>query len=238
MGEVYHDICYTLHMKNILLFGDGSEILREIFTKNSFSVVSDNPELVVSYGGDGTLLRAEHKYPGIPKLYIKNTRIGKLALTLSNEEILEKFFKGEFTIEENFKIEALINDKKIIAANDLIIHNKDPRYAVRYHVEINKSQYIRDVIGDGVIVATPMGSKGYYRSITDSYFELGIGIAFNNSTEQADHIVLKPDVVIHIEIARGPAMCYGDNQDGEVELKEGDVVEVKRSEEVMRLVRV
>lgn len=225
-------------MKNILLFGDGAEILTETFTKNGYNIVTENPELVVSYGGDGTLLKAEYKYPGIPKLYIKNTRVGKLANQLSNDEVLEKFFRGQYTLEESFKLEAIVNGKKIIAANDLIIHNKDPRYAVRYHVEINKSHYIRDVIGDGVIVATPLGSRGYYRSITDSYFELGIGIAFNNSTEQADHIVLKTDVVIHVEIVRGPAMCYADNQDEEILLNEGDVVEVKKGDGVMKAVRV
>jgi NAD kinase len=123
-----------------------------------------------------------------------------------------------------------------VAANDLIIHNKDPRYAVRYHVEINKSHYIKDVIGDGVILATPLGSRGYYRSITDSYFELGIGLAFNNSTEQADHIVLKEDVVVCIEIVRGPALCYGDNQEEDVSLATGDVVEVKKSKEVMKMI--
>lgn len=225
-------------MKNILLFGDGSEILCEIFTENKYNIVTKNPELVVSYGGDGTLLRAEHNYPGIPKLYIKNTRVGKLANVVSNDEVLEKFFKGEYSIDETFKLEACVNGKKVIATNDLVIHNKDPRYAVRYHVQINKSHYIKDVIGDGVIVATPLGSRGYYRSITDSYFELGIGIAFNNSTEQADHIVLKTDVIIHVEIIRGPALCYADNQDEEILLNEGDVVEVKKGSEVMKMVRV
>jgi NAD+ kinase len=225
-------------MKNILLFGDGVEILAETFTKQGCVIVQESPDVVVSYGGDGTLLKADHLYPGIPKLYIKNTRIGKLAHNLSNEEVLEKFCRGEYTIEESFKLEALVRGEKVVAVNDIVIHNKDPRYAVRYHVEINKSDYIRDVVGDGVIVATPLGSRGYYRSITDSYFELGIGIAFNNSTEQADHIVLKPDVIIHVEIARGPASCYGDNQEKEIVLTAGDVVEIRRSEEVIRMIRV
>jgi len=78
----------------------------------------------------------------------------------------------------------------------------------------------KEFIGDGLVVATPFGSTGYYRSITDSYFELGIGIAFNNSTEQADSLVVKEQRQIKVLITRGPALLYADNQTKIINLKE------------------
>ena len=47
---------------------------------------------------------------------------------------------------------------------------------------------------------------------------MGIGLAFNNSTEQSDHMVLKDQSVIKIRIIRGPAVIYADNQKEEIQL--------------------
>ena len=94
------------------------------------------------------------------------------------------------------------------------------------------------MIGDGVVVATPFGSTGYYRSITDSYFETGIGLAFNNSTEQADHVVLSEQRNIEITITRGPAQVYSDNQDEVVTIIEGEKVSIQKSKSLARIVCV
>lgn len=39
--------------------------------KKDFKVVKKNPNIVISYGGDGTILYAENKFPLVPKLIIK-----------------------------------------------------------------------------------------------------------------------------------------------------------------------
>ncbi|MEK9183956.1 MAG: hypothetical protein AAB890_02695, partial [Patescibacteria group bacterium] len=88
----------------------------------------------------------------------------------------------------------------------------------------------------GNIAATPFGYTGYYRSITDSYFEIGIGLAFNNSTEQSDHVILKDSSIIKMSIVRGPALVYADNQEDFIELNDGDNVLVKKSEEYAQII--
>ncbi len=213
------------------------EIIKTV-EAHGFEVVSENPDMVVSYGGDGTLMRSEHMYPGIPKLPLRASAVCKLCSPVSNDEVLEKVKQNRYSIEEFWKLNVVAHGETYVGVNDVIVHNKDPRHAIRYDVAVNNKKILEGVIGDGVVVATPFGSTGYYRSITDSYFEVGMGLAFNNSTEQSDHIVLKENSVIRITIARGPAIVYVDNRKESIELSDGDFAEIQKSSEVARIVRI
>jgi len=214
-----------------------AEIIKAV-EQHGLEVVSGNPDVVISYGGDGTLMRSEHMYPGIPKLPLRASAVCKLCSLISNDEVLEKISKKEYSIEEFWKLNVTAHGETYVGVNDVIVHNKDPRHAIRYDVSVNNKKILEGVIGDGVVVATPFGSTGYYRSITDSYFEVGMGLAFNNSTEQSDHIVLKEDSVIRITIARGPAIVYVDNRKESIELNDGDFAEIKKSDQVAKIVRI
>lgn len=120
----------------------------------------------------------------------------------------------------------------------MVIHNSDPRHALRYIVKINKIDFYGEIIGDGIVASTIFGASGYFRSITDSVFYVGIGIAFNNSTEATDHLVINENDIIDVEIKRGPAQIYADNNLKMLTVKEGDRLSIKKSEEIFRLVKM
>lgn len=220
----------------VILFGKNLGIIKPLITGAGFKIVKKDPDFVISYGGDGTLMQSEHEFPGIPKIILKGSLICKKASCFSNEDVLKKIKEKKFKIRKYFKLEAETDHKKLLAMTDIVVHNKDPRHAIRYRAWINGKEMGREVIGDGVIIATPFGSTAYYRSITDSFFELGIGLAFNNSTEQSDHMVLKEDSRIKIKIVRGPAVVYGDNQEDHIDLAMGGEITIVRSKKEMRVV--
>ena len=222
----------------VTVFGNNKAKAEELLKKLGFELVQDNPEFVVSYGGDGTFMKSEFAYPGIPKIILKDSSICKVCSTLSNEEVLAKVREGSYEIKPLIKLEATANGQTIAGINDVIVHNSDPRHGIRYQLWTDKRQLGDTIIGDGVVVATPFGSTAYYRSITDSFFETGIGLAFNNSTEQSDHIVLDENRAIKIKINRGPAVVYADNQEEHLILKEGDEVTIKKSVSVAQWVIV
>jgi NAD+ kinase len=222
-------------MQTYTIVGNNGNSIEKIFQEKGYIKNDINPNFVISYGGDGTLLKSEHAYPGIPKLFLRNSLIGNLGFKETNEEVMEKFFANELTIKKYFKIEAQIKDKKINAVNEFSLKNKNPRHSIRFDVYINNNKILNHIIGDGLMASTPIGSTGYYRSITRSTFELGIGIAFNNTTEQYNHMVLKEDSVIKVVILRGPAFCYVDNHDDEIVLEEGDELVIKKSEEFLQM---
>jgi NAD+ kinase len=216
----------------LIIFGDEQHKLEALLRPYAhlFETAND-PEYVFAFGGDGTLMRAERAFPGVPKILIRNSSVAKLAPQRPTEEILQLFFSGGFRITQHSKLALFVNDEqKGIALNDVVVHNENPRHAIRYSVRINDTLLYERVIGDGVVCATPLGSTGYYRSITDSCFETGIGLAFNNSTEQTDHIVLKEESVIHLGILRGPGICYVDNHEAFVPLTEGSRVRIEKAD--------
>jgi len=222
---------------NVAIVGRNKEKIESSVISAGFSISGEQPDFVVSFGGDGTLMHAEAEYSGIPKIILKDSLICKKCSAFTNEEVLKKAKEESYTIEELIKLEALVKGITLIGMNDIIIHNSDPRHAIRYRIRVNGKDLGHEVIGDGIVVATPsFGATGYFRSITDSFFEVGIGLAFNNSIEQSDHMILKEDSIIEMEITRGPAILYADNQETSVILESGNVVTIKKSDKSAKIV--
>ncbi len=219
-----------------IVFGENKSGIEQLVGNAGFQLVETDPEFVISYGGDGTLMKAEYAYPGIPKIILKNSQVCKKCSPLSNEEVLRRVQGGRYRVEELMKLKVAAAGKTLRAINDIILHNQDARHAIRYSININNQAVGHVIIGDGIVVATPFGSTAYYRSITDSFFEVGIGLAFNNSTEQSDHMILKEDGIILIKIIRGPAVIYADNQQNEINLQEADDVIIKKSIENAKII--
>lgn len=221
------------------LFGKITESHSDYLKKLGLEIASGNqkPDVVFVVGGDGSIISSEEKFPGIPKIAIKDSKVCKKCLTCSFEEAAEKFLAGKYRIDKFFKLEVGFGGKFLKAVNDVVVHNADPRHAIRYTIAIDNINFYGEIIGDGIVLATPLfGATGYFRSITDSIFYTGIGLAFNNSTESTDHLILKEDSVIKMNILRGPAIVYADNQKTNFVVEEGRSIEIKKSEDFFNLV--
>jgi NAD+ kinase len=200
-----------------------------------FEVVGSNPDLVITRGGDGALLGAERAYPLALKFPILDTRRAPLCPEHSLEKQLEALAAGNLKTFELMKLEGRGGGKKLQGMNDVFIHNVRRVAAIRYRVWIDGELYAPEVVGDGAGVATVHGSTAYYRSITHSVFRTGIGLAFSNSTEVTNHLVLPEDSVIRIKILRGPALMVADNDPDSAPLGEGDEAEIRASSDKARI---
>lgn len=221
---------------NITVVGRNKNSIEPILQSRGFSVTEENLDFVVSFGGDGTLMKAEGFYPGIPKIILRDSLICKKCSPFSNEIILEKIKNGEYAVEEMPKLLATTGNHELLGINDVVVHNKDPRHALRYRISVNGKPISHEIIGDGIVVATPFGSTGYYRSITDSLFEVGFGLAFNNSIEQSDHMILDNNSIILLEVTRGPAVVYTDNNEKMVDLGAGEKIRIEKGKSVAKIV--
>jgi len=224
---------------SVIFIENKTESIEKILADKNINIVKYEPEIIITNGGDGTFLLSESKYQEVPKLILRSNSICKLCVDCSTEGALEKISKGRYRIEETSKIDVIFNDKILTATNEIVVHNGDPRHAIRYDLEIEKYAIRKEnIIGDGIVVSTILGSTGYYRSITDSIFYTGIGLAFNNSTETFDHMVLDEDSKIKVKIRRGPVKIFADNQEEIMEINEGDEILIKKSEVKTRLIKV
>jgi NAD+ kinase len=227
----------------IIIHGKKRDEIIDLVKKIGFKIIDDSdkkekPDVVASYGGDGTFMKAEAKYPGIPKFIVKRSETCKKGHNIPKEELLKKVISRKYIIEKEMKISSFFEGKKLVGLNEIVVHNFNPRRAIRYEFFVNDKKIGGQIIGDGVIIATPFGSTGYYRSIADGFFEIGIGVAFNNSTEQSDHMVLKENSIIKIKIIRGPALVYADNGESEILLEDNDEIIIKRSATKAKIVKV
>jgi NAD+ kinase len=197
----------------VLVAGRYVEKIKEILSKyEEIDIVEDSPDLVVTHGGDGALLGAERDYHGIPKLPLRDSHTAPLCSEhTSFEKLFDQYISGDLTLTRLMKLEGICGGKTVKGINDVFIHNVDRVGALRYKVLIDGTPYGHEIIGDAVGVSTVHGSTAYYRSITHSIFKVGIGLAFSNSTEVTNHLVLPDDSVVEVCLTRGPGILVADN---------------------------
>ncbi len=214
-------------MKKILLLGKNLEDIRPKLAHYNLlecDQVSE-AELVIAHGGDGTLLQAEFEFPGLPKLPLRDAATAPLCSEHSLDKLLSAYANGELKITYLNKVEAVAADgSKVSGINDVFLHNAQRGRALRYKVAIDGELYAREIVGDGVGLASVHGSTAYYRSITHSVFRTGIGLAFSNSTELVNHLVLPQNSTVEITIIRGPGVLVGDYAPIEIPVAEGETI--------------
>ncbi len=210
--------------------------LQKAARKAGFTYDEKKPDIVVSYGGDGTFLWAERKYPGIPKALFRYSKTCKKCHNLPIDHALELIKKRKYKIIQHLKLEAKVNSTTLIGTNDIVIRNAMPTHAIRFTLAINGRKIAEELIGDGIVVATPFGSTAYFHSITKKNFKKGIGIAFNNTTEAILPIFLSERAKIQLTMTRGEAFVVADNEPRMVVLTKGKSVTITVSNKKARII--
>ncbi len=231
-----------IHMR-VAIVGKNSaraaSVQRMVQKKELISTTTD-PDIVISYGGDGTFLVAERAYPGIPKLLIRDSHICNKCVNIPLQEALKKVVEGKFHITEHVKLAAHIPQKEdeLVCTNDFVLRNIAPTHAIRFTLSLNEKlqQKGKAYIGDGVVIATPFGADAYYYSIVRKTFSKGIGIAFNNLHREQPHLNIAEDTKIKIKLTRGDAHFVADNDPTIHIIHEGENVFVKKSPHVARII--
>lgn len=131
-------------------------------------VLKGRVDLVISLGGDGTLLETVNliKDGGIPVMGVNFGRLGFLS-NISREDLrmtLESFAGGQCTISPRTML-MLENSKdffgeEVYALNDLALHKSDSSSMITVHVHID-GEFMNSYWSDGLILATPTGSTAY-----------------------------------------------------------------------------
>lgn len=215
----------------IKLVGKNLDDIRPLLEKFGFEEVERDFSLVIAHGGDGALLGAEREFPGIPKLPIRDARTAPLCPEHRCDLQLAAFREGRTPQQELPKVAGRVRSREVTALNDVFLHNLDHSSALRYRVWIDGELYANEVVGDGVGLSSVHGSTAYYRSITHSVFRVGIGLAFSNSTEEVNHLVLSSRSRVEIEVVRGPGILIADNSPDRIEVVEGERVELYESDQ-------
>lgn len=216
----------------IKLFGKNLEEISGLLAKFDWQDSgNDTPELIVTYGGDGALLGAERDFPDIPKLPLRDAATAPTCGEHQAEKIIRAFMDNQLTMTRLPRLQAVTPHGTLTGINDLVIHSFEPTSALRYRVLIDGKLYANEVVGDGVCFSSVHGSTAYYRSITRGVFQLGVGLAFSNSTESVDHLVLSEKSIVTVEILRGPGLVMADNDPHKITVEVGESITLKQTDE-------
>jgi NAD+ kinase len=219
----------------VQVVGHRTQRFEELARSLGVQVVTGGADLLVAYGGDGTFIGAERAAPGLPKLGLRHDDTCEKCERHNDRRILERLLAGELPLATLAKIEARIRDQRVLALNDVIVRNVDPRAAVRFSVALDGEPATEEMIGDGLLVCTPFGSSGYFRSITRCVTRIGFGIAFNNCTDPLNHLIVSEETTILVDVARGPGVLAADNDERTLEVVTGDRLQIARARESARV---
>lgn len=205
-------------------------------------------DLLVSMGGDGTLLRAAHLAAplGIPVVGVDFGRVGFLT-EVGRENfdgVLRGLLKDGVDTENRTALEASLVGKKerYFAVNDIYLDRRHRGNIVTFSINIGGEQ-VADIPADGIVVASPTGSTAYFLSAGGPIMAPGLD-AFGIAPISPHTLFSRPLVVSALETIRIslPADSRGANlyADGklETEVTPGSVVEIVRAAQPVRFARL
>lgn len=125
-----------------------------------------NGSMIITLGGDGTMLTAINKCKNIPILGINLGHLGFLTeLEVTELEFLDKVFNDDYYIDKRMILDLEISRNgvqivKEVALNDVIVKTENSFRIVNIEV-LSDGKTVLDFGGDGIIIATPTGSTAY-----------------------------------------------------------------------------
>jgi len=113
---------------------------------------------VIVLGGDGTMLSAVHRYPGVPLLGLNLGSLGYLAAVEEPrfEDAVRALSRGEFVISRRTVLET----RGRRALNDVVVSHDAAGHALALELLVDGTR-ATGISADGLIVSTPTGSTAY-----------------------------------------------------------------------------
>ena len=211
----------------------------------------DGADLLLCLGGDGTMLHisklaARH---GVPMLGVNLGHMGFIT-ELELEELykLHEVIDGRCHVENRMMLDVRVkrDGAEIYAGfglNEAVVARRDPAHAIRL-TAYGDDRKISDYAGDGIIIATPTGSTAYSMAAGGPIVEptaenlILTPICAHSLTAKA--YVLAGDRVTSVKVIRSEgddALLLVDGRQP-CPLKAGDLVYVRKSSYVTKLVKV
>ena len=206
---------------------------------------NDLVELIIVFGGDGTLLGAARKFinSDIPILGINMGTVGFLTdVNIENfESVIGDIFKGDYVLEERSLVEAKFADQEVFGLNEVLIHSGSYAQLMRYRLLID-GKTVYEQRSDGLIVATPTGSTAYALSAGGSIIHPELNI-WNIIPMMSQSLSSRPLIVsnkksMEIQLIEGPldhAMICVDGQK-DIPIKYNNSISISRKNSSLKII--
>ncbi len=207
-------------------------------------------DCIITIGGDGTLIQAARGTvgSGVPLIGINRGHMGYLTQLTDEEAIvpaMKRLMEEDYFIEERMLLcaEAYRDGERIwqdVALNEVMLARYNTIGSLRFEVYVNDTM-LNEYFADGILVATPTGSTAYSLSaggpIADPKARLIILTPICSHAMNSRSIIFSAhDRFTIVAGSDGQiAACDGVSQ---LQLKKGDEIRVRRSDNVARFIRL
>lgn len=142
-----------------------SDVARSLGLETVASVSRAPGAVVIALGGDGTILRAVHRFPDSPVLGFNLGSLGYLASVgeCEFEKALAMLAQGRFKVSERTMLEVRRVGGEVLprrALNDVVVVREMTGHAAVVDLAVNGRAAAR-YMADGLVIATPTGSTAY-----------------------------------------------------------------------------
>ena len=206
---------------------------------------NDLVDLIIVFGGDGTLLGAARKFinSDIPILGINMGTVGFLTdVNIENfESVIGDIFRGDYVLEERSLVKAKFADQEVFGLNEVLIHSGSYAQLMRYRLLID-GKTVYEQRSDGLIVATPTGSTAYALSAGGSIIHPELNI-WNIIPMMSQSLSSRPLIVsnkksMEIQLIEGPldhAMICVDGQK-DIPIKYNNSISISRKNSSLKII--
>lgn len=208
-------------------------------------------DLLLCLGGDGTMLHNSKLAArnNVPMLGINLGHMGFITeLEREDTERLGEVLKGQFAVENRMMLDyEVLRDGVCIRSgfglNEAVVARQSPAHSIRL-TAYGDDRKISDYSGDGIIIATPTGSTAYSMAaggpIVEPTAENLLLTPMCAHSLTAKPYVLAGDRHTSVKLLKGDngeAQLLVDGEDC-FPLKDGDIIRVKKSAYVTRLIKL
>ncbi|KAI8904023.1 ATP-NAD kinase-like domain-containing protein [Gorgonomyces haynaldii] len=137
----------------------------EIVLESHFKQSRPDVDLVITLGGDGTLMHCSRLFPQqVPP--VLSFSLGSLGFLIPFDfkdvrAAVNQIMQGPVPLVHRMRLEAQVNQEKPITfLNDLVVHRGRQAQLTVIDVGVG-GQHLTDVVADGLILSTPTGSTAY-----------------------------------------------------------------------------
>lgn len=201
--------------------------------------IPSDTSLLISFGGDGTFLRAAQWANRLPVhiMGVNTGHLGYLAMyDIEDPECLAKHFSQPFTAEQRTVLE--ISGKGLptgiwpYALNEVSILKQNLASMVNVRATVDDI-YLTDYLGDGLIVSTATGSTGYNLSVGGPVLQPDSS-ALILSPIAPHTLTMRPLIVDRIEtitaLTTSRAPMFTISLDGQsFDMPQGSEIEIRRA---------
>ena len=202
-------------------------------------------DIVVVFGGDGTLLNAARKYLNydIPILGINMGNVGFLTdISTDNfEKTIKEVLNGNYKIEERNLVSAKFGNNHLYGLNEVVIHSGAYAQLMRYRLNVN-DKVVYEQRSDGLIIATPTGSTAYALSaggpIIHPSLDVWTILPMLPQSLSSRPFVISTDEKVEMDLFEGPnenAKICVDGQD-DIDIPYGEKILISKMEKTLKLV--